>query len=146
MTGSPRHMHLVRPDVVTDKLTEVAEMTIGLDSRAPEAARTAVDRCLRERLVAPDLHDARLLVSELVSNSVRYSGRSGAEQVVVSVELAREWFRIGVEDRGSAAVVATRPADLDPRGPVERWGIERVAGGGTQVWAQLPRCPPPARG
>ena len=60
-----------------------------------------------------------------------------------------DWFRIGVQDSGSDAVIAAQPADLDTGGGFglnlvqmlsERWGVERLAGGGTQVWAQLPRA------
>ncbi len=57
-------------------------------------------------------------------------------------------FRIGVQDSGSDAVIAAQPPNLDTGGGFglnlvrvlsERWGVERLAGGGTQVWAQLPR-------
>jgi hypothetical protein len=61
-----------------------------------------------------------------------------------------DWFRVGVQDSGSDAVIAARPASVDTGNGFglnlvcllsERWGVERLAKGGTQVWAQLPRAP-----
>jgi hypothetical protein len=71
------------------------------------------------------------------------------DDVIVSVELMPDWFRVGVQESGSDAVIVARPPDLVTGGGLglnlvqmlsERWGVERLAGGGTQVWAQLPRA------
>jgi anti-sigma regulatory factor (Ser/Thr protein kinase) len=122
-------------------------VVIALDTRAPGTARDFVVQCLEQRVVAPALDSAQLLVSELVTNSFRHSGEPMGE-VVVSVELTPDRFRVGVQDSGSDAVIAPRPADLVTGSGFglnlvqmlsERWGVERLAGGGTQVWAQLPR-------
>jgi hypothetical protein len=68
----------------------------------------------------------------------------------VSVELMPVWFRVGVRDSGSNAVIAVQPPNLEAGGGFglnlvqmlsERWGVERLAAGGTQVWAQLVRTP-----
>jgi serine/threonine-protein kinase RsbW len=123
-------------------------VVIALDTRAPGTARDFVVQCLEQRVVAPALDSAQLLVSELVTNSLRHSG-AAMDEVVVSVELMPDWLRIGVQDSGSDAVIAAEPADLvtgDGFGLnlvqmlSERWGVERLAGGGTQVWAQLARA------
>ena len=99
-------------------------------------------------MAAAALDNARLLVSELIANSLRHSDGPADGQVIVSVELASDWFRIGVQDSGSGAVITARPPDLKTGGGFgltlvqmlsERWGVERLAGGGTQVWAQLSR-------
>jgi anti-sigma regulatory factor (Ser/Thr protein kinase) len=125
---------------------DLVELVIELDTRAPGVARDFVVLCLEQRVVASTLDSAQLLVSELVTNSFRHCG--GAE-VMVSVELMSHWFRVGVQDSGSDAVIAARPADLVSGGGFglnlvhtlsERWGVERLAEGGTQVWAQLPRA------
>jgi anti-sigma regulatory factor (Ser/Thr protein kinase) len=127
---------------------ELVETVIALDVRAPAAARKLVSECLERRVVASALENAQLLVSELVTNSLRHSG-APMDEVVVSVELMPDRFRVGVQDSGSDAVIAARPADLATGGGFglklvqtlsERWGVERLAGGGTQVWAQLPRA------
>jgi anti-sigma regulatory factor (Ser/Thr protein kinase) len=124
------------------------EIVIALDTRAPGEARGFVVRCLERRVVASALDSAQLLVSELVTNSVRHSG-APMDEVIVSVELMPDWFRIGVQDSGSDGVIAAAPPDLATGGGFglnlvrmlsERWGVERLAGEGTQVWAQLPRA------
>ena len=103
--------------------------------------------CLERRVVAAAVESAKLLVSELVTNSLRHSD-GAMDEVLVSVALMDDCFRVGVQDSGSDAVIAARPADLGTGGGFglnlvamlsERWGVERLAGGGTRVWAQLPR-------
>ena len=127
---------------------DLIERVIALNTRAPGAARDFVVLCLERRVVASALDSAQLLASELVTNSFQHGG-TAMDEVVVSVELMPDWFRVGVQDSGSGAVIAARPADLVAGGGFglnlvqtlsERWGVERLAGGGTQVWAQLPRA------
>ena len=128
---------------------ELVEVVVALDTRAPGAARAFVVECLERRVVASVLESAQLVVSELVTNSLRHGGVPVGE-VVVSVELMPELFRVGVHDSGSDAVIAAQSPDLDTGGGFglnlvqmlsERWGVERLAAGGTQVWAQLLRAP-----
>ena len=87
---------------------------IALDTRAPGAARDFVVQSLEQRVVAPALDSAQLLVSELVTNSFRHSGELMGE--------VGSGFGLNLVEMLS-----------------ERWGVERLVGGGTQVWAQLPR-------
>jgi anti-sigma regulatory factor (Ser/Thr protein kinase) len=126
---------------------ELVEVALSLDVQAPGGARSVVTTCLRERVAQSALDSARLLVTELVSNSLRHSGSAG-DQVVVSVELTLDWFRVGVLDSGSDAIIVPRPGNAETGGGFglnlvrmlsERWGVEHLARGGTQVWAQLPR-------
>ena len=89
---------------------------IALDTRAPGAARDFVVQSLEQRVVAPALDSAQLLVSELVTNSFVTAANSWARS---------GWFGLNLVEMLS-----------------ERWGVERLVGGGTQVWAQLaPRDP-----
>jgi anti-sigma regulatory factor (Ser/Thr protein kinase) len=124
--------------------------SLPLDVRAPGAARTIVAECLRGRVAASTVESAQLVVSELVTNSVRHSRGSAAEVVVVRVQLTRTTVRVEVEDSGRGGVIAPRLPDLDSGGGFglnvvqslsERWGLERVAASTTRVWAQL-RCRP----
>jgi len=128
---------------------DLVEVVVALDARAPGAARSFVVECLERRVVASALDSAQLVVSELVTNSLQHGG-APMDEVVVSVELMPDWFRVGVQDSGSAAVIAAQPPNLETGGGFglnlvqmlsERWGVERLAGGGTQVWAQLLRAP-----
>jgi anti-sigma regulatory factor (Ser/Thr protein kinase) len=127
---------------------EALEAPLGLDARAPAAARIVVADCLRGRVAASALTNAQLVMSELVTNSVCHS--AAAADATVRVKLTRTMIRLEVEDRGSGGVIAPRPPDLQRGGGFglnivqalsERWGLERVAAGGTRVWAQLPRAP-----
>jgi anti-sigma regulatory factor (Ser/Thr protein kinase) len=127
---------------------ELVEVSLPLDDQAPRSARSVVTRCLDERVEPSALASAQLLVTELVSNSLRHSGYGDGDDVVVSVELTLESFRVGVLDPGSDAAIAVRPADVESGGGFglnlvrmlsERWGVEYLGSGGTQVWAQLLR-------
>jgi serine/threonine-protein kinase RsbW len=119
------------------------------DARAPGAARMVVAQRLRDRVAANVLDSALLLVSELVTNSVRHSGARREDAVMVGVWLGPAVVRLEVEDPGRGGVIAPRLPDPDGGGLglqlvqalSERWGLERVAAGGTLVWAQLPRSP-----
>jgi anti-sigma regulatory factor (Ser/Thr protein kinase) len=112
----------------------------------PEAvatAREAVDR-LAPGICDQALDDLRLLVSEVVTNSLRH-GRGLAEEVVA--------LRVAVEgDRARAEVLDGGPGfEPPPSGPrprgdagwglvlvdalAERWGVERREG--TRVWFEL---------
>jgi len=128
---------------------ELVEVVVALDSQAPGTARAFVVECLERRVVLSALENAQLVVSELVTNSLRH-GAVPPGDVVVSVELTPERFRVGVHDSGSDAVIAAQPPDLDTGSGFglnlvqmlsERWGVEWLAAGGTQVWAQLLRTP-----
>jgi anti-sigma regulatory factor (Ser/Thr protein kinase) len=119
------------------------EVSLPLDARAPGAARIVVGR-LRGRVPALVLEDARLVVSELVTNSVCHSDASGGAVVAVRAELTGTMVRLEVGDAGRGGVIAPRAPGLDGGFGLnlvqrlsERWGLERVASGGTRVWAQL---------
>jgi anti-sigma regulatory factor (Ser/Thr protein kinase) len=129
--------------------TELLEFGLPLDLQAPAAARAIVTTNLRDRVPARVLEHARLLISELVTNSVRHSGATGGDaRLVLRVELSPGALRVGVEDPGRGGVIAPRPPDRNGGGGgfglnlvhtlSERWGVERAVAGGTRVWAQLP--------
>jgi anti-sigma regulatory factor (Ser/Thr protein kinase) len=128
---------------------DVHEVPLALDARAPAAARIVVADGLRGRVAASVLADVQLVMSELVTNSVRHSA-AAAGGVVVRVQLTGTMVRLEVEDRGRGGVIAPRSPDLKGGGGFglnlvqalsERWGLEHVLAGGTRVWAQLPRAP-----
>jgi anti-sigma regulatory factor (Ser/Thr protein kinase) len=134
-------------DTASSENDELAEVRLRLDTQAPAAARAIVTATLRDRVPALVLHDVQLLTSELATNSVRHSGASSPEALVVRVQLSRTGVRLEVEDPGRAGVIASRPPDFAGSGGgfglnlvntlSERWGVERAAAGGTRVWAQI---------
>ena len=128
---------------------EAAEVHFGLDAQAPGAARRVVADRLAERVSPAMRDDAQLVVSELVTNSLTHSGASVGEGVVVRIELTSSMLRLEVEDAGRGGMIGPRAANVETGGGFglnlvqalsERWGVERVAAGGTRVWAQLARA------
>ena len=133
-----------------DEVTMVAEgerFELRLEG-SPEAARDArvrLDR-LRHRLEPDLLDDLQLLVTELVTNSVRH-GSPGAAGVGVVVELSEAAVRVEVTDAGGGFAPGPRE-DLGDLASgwglylVDRlateWGTE-PAGDGTCVWLELAR-------
>jgi serine/threonine-protein kinase RsbW len=137
------------------EMGEPLEVLLAADAQAPGAARSIVVGHLGGRVAPPVLDGAQLLMSELVTNSVRHSGAAAGESLVVRVCLGQRACRLEVEDRGRDGVIAPRPMDRVNGGGMglnlvqmlsERWGLERVAAGGTRVWAQLAHAAPLAPG
>lgn len=121
-----------------------------LDSAA--AARHAVDQ-LADRLPEDQLGDVRLLVSELVTNSLRHAELGPDDRIRLGVEVDDRRVHVEVSDPGKGFDVEM-PAD-DPD-TVEGWGLYLVAtlsdrwgvdkdgaGGVTKVWFELDRGPGP---
>jgi anti-sigma regulatory factor (Ser/Thr protein kinase) len=114
--------------------------------RAPAEARGAVGR-LAYRLRFQECEALQLLVSELVTNSVRHARLDRREWIDVQIELRPEAVRVTVSDPGGGFVPpAGSPRPHDPSG----WGlylVERVADqwgvssdGRTEVWFELRRA------
>jgi anti-sigma regulatory factor (Ser/Thr protein kinase) len=118
-------------------------LRIGGGPRAAGRARHELAR-LRDDLDPPLLESVRLLVTELVANSVRHAGAASVELVV---HLRAERVRVEIANRGSA--FTTRPLrheGLSERGwglfLVERlsddWGIAEERGH-QRVWFEIRR-------
>jgi anti-sigma regulatory factor (Ser/Thr protein kinase) len=117
----------------------------GLD--APAAARAAVTAWLSPQVADQVLDDAQLLVSELVTNSVRHAQLASDARVRVSVEICDGFVRLEVEDPGDVAIGAVAP-DREHGGGfglflvealAQRWGSKHE--GTTCVWAELAIAP-----
>jgi len=128
-----------------------SEIRVAIDARAPAAIRSMVTRELRYRVTTSELEEANLLASELTTNSVRHSGASADADLVFRIELSSTMVRLEVEDPGHDGVIVPRRTTADRPGGFglnivhrlsERWGVERVAAGGTCVWAQIALLPP----
>ncbi|HEU4978489.1 MAG TPA: ATP-binding protein [Solirubrobacteraceae bacterium] len=108
------------------------------DRRAPAAARRAVERLAG---TVPDdvLGDLRLLVSELITNSVKYGGDG---DVTLRVE-GTDPLRVEVVDRGAGFVPVARSRPATEAGGwglhlveqlSDRWGVFE---GSTHVWFEI---------
>jgi serine/threonine-protein kinase RsbW len=117
-------------------------LTVTADLHAPSAARAAVVDGLGGRVAHDVLGDARLLVSELVTNSVRHAGLAADGVVHVGAEVTGGVLRLEVDDAGTAGTVAPRAPDRDGGfglhlvdALAHRWGVTRE--GFTRVWVEL---------
>jgi serine/threonine-protein kinase RsbW len=123
---------------------EAGEILLPAEPRAAGAARMVITHWLRgqcpERVVA----DARLVISELVTNSVRHAGMGPDDAIRLRIELTHGGVRVQVEDPGGEGVVAPRRPDLNGGGGMglnivvalaTRWGVVRDRT--TRVWAEL---------
>jgi anti-sigma regulatory factor (Ser/Thr protein kinase) len=114
----------------------VAEIDVRL---APEpevltTARHALDR-LADLLIPEKLEDTRLVVSELVTNSILHAGLSPNDQISLTVTVSAGAVRGRVCDPGSGFEVPSEPCPRsDMRGgwglPIvetisDRWGVEQ---------------------
>jgi anti-sigma regulatory factor (Ser/Thr protein kinase) len=114
---------------------------------APAQAREELDR-LDPSLPAHVLPDIRLLVSELMTNSVKYGGDG---PVRLEVTQSEDRIRTEIIDEGDGFVPAERDGDLSRVGGwglhlvdelTDRWGTFE---GSTHVWFEIdPRKPRPA--
>ena len=121
-----------------------------LDSAA--AARHGVDQ-LADRLGEEQLGDVRLLVSELVTNSLRHAELAPDESIVLNVALDDAVIRVEVSDPGKGFELDGHPGDPDTvegwglylvETLSDRWGVERTPEGrATVVWFELDRAPAP---
>ena len=117
------------------------------DPSSVGSARRAVDE-LADRLQPDLLADLRLLVSELMANSVEHGPRREGETIRLSVSISADRVRAEVRDGGPGFTpLASRPAVDAPSGRglyfvdqlATSWGVTSVDG--TCVWFELERSP-----
>jgi anti-sigma regulatory factor (Ser/Thr protein kinase) len=129
-------------------LVQVGEGTVACEPAAPLAARTAVSRWLDGRVHSQMRDDACLLVSELVTNSIRHADQPPGAPLSIRTFALDGVVRVEVEDRGQGAV--SRRADGGEGGfglhlvelLAARWGVNQAHG--TLVWFEL-TAPGPGR-
>jgi anti-sigma regulatory factor (Ser/Thr protein kinase) len=112
-------------------------------AQAVPAARAALD-VLRGRVSGPALEDARLLLSELVTNSVRHAGLDEEQRIEVAARVANGVLRVEVRDEGPGFVETSRERQASSDSGwglylvsrlADRWGVQR--GSATLVWFEI---------
>jgi anti-sigma regulatory factor (Ser/Thr protein kinase) len=117
-------------------------LTLERTVNAPAQARARVRR-LGDRLGQDRVEEAALLISELVTNAVKYGPEHGEIKVIVAE--GPETIRFTVHDTGAGPLPEMRPPDRLPHEGgghglrlvdmvSDRWGVER---GSTRVWFEL---------
>jgi anti-sigma regulatory factor (Ser/Thr protein kinase) len=112
----------------------------------PEAAAWARNALFAvEEAVEPELMaDVRLLVSELVTNSVRHSGVASPDPLGLEVEVGSGTIRVEVRDSGPGFEPRQRDNDRSRPGGwglflvdrlADRWGVARNSF--TRVWFEI---------
>ncbi|HEY3766526.1 MAG TPA: ATP-binding protein [Gaiellales bacterium] len=122
-----------------------ARLRLGCDPSVVAEARRAVGE-LEPALSAPVADSARLLVTELVTNSILHGIREGEGWIDVTIERRGQRLRIEVVDPASnGGRPVMRPVDPTSTSGwglqlVDRlasdWGVE--TGVGTCVWCEIP--------
>jgi anti-sigma regulatory factor (Ser/Thr protein kinase) len=125
-------------------MAELVDVAIVRDMHAPSSARRAVEQFAREQLDPALVPDVRLLVSELVTNSVKY-GEEG--EIVLQLRSDHDrHIRVEVVDQGSGFVPVARDRPATDVGGwglhlvetlANRWGVHE---GSTHVWFEIERA------
>jgi anti-sigma regulatory factor (Ser/Thr protein kinase) len=123
-------------------LVQVGAAAIPSGPGAPSLARTLVSEWLAGRTPERLYDDVRLLVSELVTNSVRHAGQPAGAPVRIRAAALDGVVRVEVHDHGHGGV-RRRAADGRTGGfglclverLAARWGVSHVDG--TCVWFEL---------
>jgi anti-sigma regulatory factor (Ser/Thr protein kinase) len=124
------------------------EADLPATSEAPQLARRLVRDALGDLLSAAYLHEAALMVSELVTNSLRHSGAGADDRLHLAVDASHHSARVAVTDPGPGfdPISSGPPAEMERGrglGIVEslawRWGVQ--SGPPTEVWFEVPLRP-----
>ena len=128
-----------------DRASRRLSLVLDADVEAAAKAREALEE-LEGELEDEVLEDMRLLITELVTNSVRHADADPEAHVRLEVSVAVDRVLVVVEDGGSGFAPAPRTPDSpDDSGwglhfverMSSRWGVS--ANGRTRVWLELAR-------
>ena len=118
-------------------------LELPVEPESAAAARRAVESNLS--LEGETLETVKLLVSELVTNSVRHAGLPASAEIGLRVFAAEKLVRVEVTDAGPGFDPANRPEPSEAGGwglrlvdaMADRWGVEVVPV--VRVWFELDR-------
>ena len=131
------------PVAVVDGIDRL-EATLPVGPAAASTARATITRWLAGHVPPEVLEDARLLASELVTNSIGHAELPDDASLRLAVQLNGGALRVEVRDPGTNGHVAPRKPDRERGGGfglqlvdmiATRWGVNRT--GGTHVWFEV---------
>jgi anti-sigma regulatory factor (Ser/Thr protein kinase) len=131
------------PLTVADGIDRL-EVTLPVGPAAAAAARATLTRWLAGHVPGDVLEEARLLASELVTNSVGHVDLPDEASLRLAVQLRGGALRVEVRDPGTTGAGAPREPDRERGGGfglhlvdmiATRWGVNRT--GGTHVWFEV---------
>jgi anti-sigma regulatory factor (Ser/Thr protein kinase) len=108
-------------------------LDIAASCEAPAEARRWLDDLSPLRSLGQVAFDVRLLVSELVANSVRHAGLRPTDVIVVNLDLSDSLLRVEVQDEGPGFTLPIRPEKRTAEGGrglqilaavASRWGLK----------------------
>jgi anti-sigma regulatory factor (Ser/Thr protein kinase) len=112
----------------------VRTLEIAATTEAPTRSRRWLDGIPELRALGQVAFDVRLLVTELVANSVRHAGLDENDVITLMLELSDTRVRVEVRDPGRGFAFPVRPQKLTAEGGrglqivaaiARRWGVER---------------------
>ena len=129
----------------------MSEIAVALPA-VPESIPRAREilESLRGKLEESVLDDLRLIVSELVTNSIRHAGLRTSDPIDLEVSVNEATIRLELRDRGRG--FAPPPSPTNPFQEsgwglflvsqlTDRWGVF-TEDGTTTVWIEIHRTPP----
>jgi anti-sigma regulatory factor (Ser/Thr protein kinase) len=126
---------------------DALSMSLPATASSATTARSEVTKRLAQRITRGLLDDVRLLLTELITNSLRHAGMTPGDKIKVKAELSDGTVRLEVHDPGRDGSVEVREPGARGGGYglvlVERltdqWGVDQRDG--TTVWAELSAGP-----
>lgn len=119
-------------------------LDIAATCEAPAEARRWLDDMAPLRSLGQVAFDVRLLVSELVANSVRHAGLGPTDLIGVSLDLGDSVLRVEVRDEGRGFTLPARPEKRTTEGGrglqilaaiATRWGLNSTKP--VTVWFEI---------
>jgi anti-sigma regulatory factor (Ser/Thr protein kinase) len=127
-------------------LARLGEVALPANDHAAGAARVVIDHCLSGLAARRVVDEAKLLGSELVTNSLQHGDLRDDDPVLLRIDVGAELLRVEVENPGTVGTVRTRPVDTGGGGGLglqlveqlaARWGVRRTHS--TTVWFESAR-------
>ena len=138
-----RESYLLAHQIGASRMKDQIDVEFEAGPSAAAGARNAL-LALDGQVDEEMLNDVRLLVSELVTNSVRHSNVRPDDRVYMSVAVTPRTLRVEVADRGAGFVPEPRDPDQNRIGGwglylvdqlADRWGV--VRNHLTRVWFEM---------